>query len=177
MRSVSVFCGSSPGYDSIYVEQARLLGKTLAERGDRIVFGGGKVGLMGAVADSALEAGGEVIGVIPEFMMPREVAHQGLTELIVTDSMTSRKLKMHELSDTVITLPGGFGTLEEFFEVVTWSQLSLIERKTGILNTNGYYNHLIAMLDNMVGAGFLKAENRRALQLAGEVKELIRLLD
>lgn len=177
MRSVSIFCGSSPGHDPIYVEQARLLGITLAERGNRIVFGGGKVGLMGAVADAALEAGGEVIGVIPEFMMPREVAHEGLTELIITDSMTSRKLKMHELSDTVISLPGGYGTMEELFEVLTWSQLKLIQRPTGILNTNGYYDPLIAMLDKMVAAGFLKAGNRNDLHIANEVDHLIRMLD
>lgn len=110
MTSVSIFCGSSPGYDLIYVNQAQQLGKALAERKSRIIFGGGKVGLMGAVADAAMEADGEVIGVIPEFMMPREVAHEGLTELIVTESMTARKLKMHELSDAVIALPGGYGT-------------------------------------------------------------------
>ncbi|MEO0789441.1 MAG: TIGR00730 family Rossman fold protein [Bacteroidota bacterium] len=173
MTSISIFCGSSPGFDPVYIKQAQELGRALAERGSRIIFGGGKVGLMGAVANAAMEAGGEVIGVIPQFMMPREVAHEGLTELIVTESMTDRKLKMHDLSDAVITLAGGFGTMEELFEVLTWDQLKLISKPIGILNTNRYYDPLIEMMDKMVGIGFLRPDNRNQLCVSEDINGLL----
>ncbi|MEM7574900.1 MAG: TIGR00730 family Rossman fold protein [Bacteroidota bacterium] len=173
MQSIAIYCGSSPGFNDQYRQQAGLLGKKLAERGSRVVYGGGKVGLMGAVADGALAAGGAVVGVIPDFMIPKEVAHQGLTELIITDSMQTRKLEMHELSDGIITLPGGYGTMEELFEMVTWAQLGLHAKPIGILNINGYYDSLLLMLDKMVEEGFLRLSNREAVLSATTIDELL----
>src|SRR5687768_1380717 len=137
MKSVAIFCGSSSGSDSIYYSQAAMLGKILAHRKIQIVYGGAKVGLMGAVADGALKEGGKVIGVLPNFLKSKEIAHTGLTDLILVESMHERKLKMHELSDGIIALPGGFGTLEELFEMLTWSQLGLHKKPIGLLNING----------------------------------------
>lgn len=173
MQSIAIYCGSSPGFNDLYQQQARLLGSRLVEQGCRVVYGGGKVGLMGAVADGAIAAGGEVIGVIPDFMIPKEVAHNGLTGLIITDSMQTRKLKMHELSDGIITLPGGYGTMEELFEMVTWAQLGLHGKPIGILNINGYYDSLLQMLDKMVEEGFLRLSNREAVLSATTIDELL----
>lgn len=159
MKSIVVFCGSSNGNNLTYAEQAYLLGKTLAEQEITVVYGGAKIGLMGEVAKGALDTHGKVIGVIPDFLKIKEVAHSGLTELMVTQDMHQRKLKMHELSDGIIMLPGGYGTLEEFFEMLTWGQLGLHQYPMGILNTNGFYEELMTMLIKMVDEGFVKKEH------------------
>jgi len=167
MPRICVFCGSSSGVRPVYAAAARSLGTLLAGRGLGLVYGGAKVGLMGAVADAALTAGGEVIGVIPRSMVLREIAHTGLTELRVVDSMHERKALMADLSDGFIALPGGFGTFEEFCEIVTWAQLGLHRKPCGILNVEGYYDHLLRLFDHAVQEGLLRAENRR-LVLAGD---------
>ncbi len=159
MKSIVVFCGSSEGNDSAYTAQGYSLGKTLAEQKITLVYGGAKIGVMGEIARGALDANGKVVGVIPDFLKIREVFHTGLSELIVTENMHQRKLKMHELSDGIIMLPGGYGTLEEFFEMLTWGQLGLHQHPIGVLNTNGFYNELMAMLAKMVDQGFVKQEN------------------
>lgn len=161
MKSIAVFCASRLGNDSIYQETAAKVGEMLAEKGTRIIYGGGKVGLMGAVADAALAAGGEVIGVIPHFLHEKEVAHRGLTDLIMVESMHERKMKMSELSEAVYTLPGGFGTLEELTEMLTWSQLALHQKPIGILNVNGYYDFMEKLFDQMLKEGFLMKETRK----------------
>ena len=173
MRSVTVFCGSSAGSDDVYVREAALLGKTLAEKKIRLIYGGAKVGLMGSVADAALDAGGEVVGVLPRFLRSKEISHEGLTELILVESMHERKTKMHQLSDGVIALPGGFGTLEELFEMLTWAQLGLHKNPIGLLNVNGYYDSLNILVQGMVDKGFLKLANQRMLLFHENVSELL----
>lgn len=173
MKSVTVFCGSSFGFDDTYTKQARLLGQILAQKGIRVVYGGAKVGLMGAVADGALGAGGEVVGILPKFLQEKELAHEQLTELILVESMHERKLKMNDLCDGVIALPGGFGTLEELFEMLTWAQLGLHEKPVAILNTNGFYDSLKVLTKNMVDNGFLKAVNREMLLISDNIDELL----
>src|SRR5579871_639763 len=147
LRRVCVFCGSSSGLRSSYAEAARRLGWTLAGHKVGLVYGGGKVGLMGTVADAVLERGGEAIGVIPQPLVAREIAHPGLTELRIVSSMHERKALMADLSDAFIALPGGYGTLEEFAEALTWSQLGIHKKPCGLLNVAGYYDNLIAFLD------------------------------
>lgn len=159
MTSLVVFCGSSEGTNPEYIQQGYDLGKTLAEQKITLVYGGAKIGVMGEVARGALEANGKVIGVIPDFLKLREVFHTHLTELFVTQDMHERKLKMHDLSEGIIMLPGGYGTLEEFFEMLTWAQLGLHQYPIGILNTNGFYTELMQMLSKMVDQGFVKKEN------------------
>ncbi|QIN82676.1 TIGR00730 family Rossman fold protein [Rubrobacter tropicus] len=160
MNSICVFCGSSAGSDPAYAGAARLLGRTLAKGGTTLVYGGGHVGLMGVVADAALEAGGEVVGVMPRALVEREIGHTDLTKLHVVGSMHERKALMSDLSEGFIALPGGNGTLEEFFEVLTWAQLGEHGKPCGILNVAGYYDPLLAVFDNMVGEEFLKPEHR-----------------
>ncbi len=159
MNSIVVFCGSSEGINPEYIQEGYVLGKTMAEQEITLVYGGAKIGVMGEVARGALEANGKVIGVIPDFLKLREVFHSNLTQLIVTQDMHERKLKMHELSEGIIMLPGGYGTLEEFFEMLTWAQLGLHQYPIGILNTNGFYTELLNMLAKMVDQGFVKKEN------------------
>src|SRR5688572_4414548 len=173
MKSVTVFCGSSNGTDPIYRSQAALLGKTLAERKIEIIYGGAKVGLMGAVADAALSAGGKVTGVIPRFLRSKEIAHAGLTDLILVESMHERKTKMHELCDGIIALPGGFGTLEELFEILTWAQLGLHKKPIGLLDINGFYDHLKKLLRTMVDKGFLKEINYDMLLISDDINDLL----
>jgi len=165
MKRVCVFCGSSAGSCPEYRACAEELGAELVRRKIGLVYGGGNVGLMGAIADSVLALGGEAIGVIPEHLMTREIGHKRLTNLHVVHSMHERKALMADLADAFVALPGGFGTLEEFFEVLTWSQLGLHEKPCGIVNARGYYSPLLAMLDHAVGERFLKPQNR-ALVLA-----------
>ncbi len=160
MNSICVFCGSGVGNDPAYAEAARLLGRTLAERGITLVYGGGKVGLMGVVADAALGAGGEVIGVMPRSLVDREIGHNSLTKLHVVHSMHERKALMSKLCEGFIALPGGNGTLEEFFEVLTWAQLGEHDKPCGLLNVAGYYDPLLTVFDRMVDQGFLKREHR-----------------
>jgi uncharacterized protein (TIGR00730 family) len=156
LRSICVFCGSSRGSHPAYVEAAALTGRTLAERGLTLVYGGARVGLMGALADAALAAGGKAHGVIPTALMARELGHQGLTELDEVDSMHERKARMAELSDGFIALPGGAGTLEEIAEIWTWGQLGLHRKPIGFLNVAGYYDHLFAFVDQAVAEAFVK---------------------
>ncbi len=160
MNSVCVFCGSSPGNDPAYAEAASQLGRTLAERDITLVYGGGHVGLMGVVADSALGAGGEVIGVMPRSLVDREIGHAGLTKLHVVRSMHERKALMAELSDGFVALPGGNGTLEEFFEVLTWAQLGEHRKPCGLLNVASYYDPLLKVFDQMVEKDFLREAHR-----------------
>jgi uncharacterized protein (TIGR00730 family) len=173
LQSVCVFCGSSQGLDPAYTEAARSLGRTLAEANIRLVFGGGHVGLMGVVSNAALEAGGEVIGVIPRSLVERELAHAGLTDLRIVGSMHERKAMMSNLSEGFITLPGGTGTLEEFFEVLTWAQLGEHEKPCGLLNVAGYYDPLLAVFDHMIDKGFLSESNRALVLVESEPERLL----
>lgn len=177
MRSVSIFCGSSDGYNDVHKELAYQLGSILAERGKRVVYGGSKTGIMGAIADGALENNGHVTGVIPHFLRTKEIAHEGLTELVLVDTMHERKLKMHELSDGIITLPGGWGTMEEMFEMLTWAQLGLHRKPIGILNINGYYDSLKVLCDTMVEEGFLKEDIRSMLLISDSIDELLEMME
>jgi uncharacterized protein (TIGR00730 family) len=160
MTSVCVFCGSSPGLDPIYLREAERLGAMIAERGLRLVYGGAQVGLMGRVADAAIAAGGQVVGVIPQILMTRELAHPGLTDLHVVGSMHERKALMEQLSGGFIALPGGMGTFEELCEIFTWGQLGLHAKPCGLLDVAGYYGPFLDLLDGAVQAGFLKQAHR-----------------
>ncbi|MCI9844527.1 TIGR00730 family Rossman fold protein [Flavobacterium pectinovorum] len=173
MKRITVFCGSSFGTEEIYNEQAVLLGKTLAGQNIELVYGGANVGLMGAVADGVLNNGGKVIGVLPNFLRSKEIAHQGLTELIMVESMHERKTKMNDLCDGVIALPGGFGTLEELFEMLTWAQLGLHKKPIAILNINGFYDSLIAFTEVMVNKGLLKDVNQQMLIVSDNIDDLL----
>jgi hypothetical protein len=174
MNSICVFCGSSPGNDPAYAEAAQRLGWTLAERNTTLVYGGGHVGLMGVVADAALEAGGEVIGVMPRSLVDREIGHKGLTKLHVVGSMHERKAMMSRLSDGFVALPGGNGTLEEFFEVLTWAQLGEHGKPCGLLNIAGYYNPLLRVFDQMVEKDFLREAHRELILVADNPSSLLR---
>ncbi|OXB01831.1 Rossman fold protein, TIGR00730 family [Flavobacterium oncorhynchi] len=173
MKRITVFCASSFGIEKIYEEQAIALGKTLAEQNIELVYGGANAGLMGAVADGALNAGGKVIGVLPNFLRSKEIAHLGLTELILVESMHERKTKMNDLCDGVIALPGGFGTLEELFEMLTWAQLGLHKKPIAILNVNGFYDALIALLQTMTEKGLLKEVNQKMLLVSDTIDDLL----
>lgn len=173
VKRVAVFCGSSSGTDEIFEEQAFLLGQKLAEENIELVFGGAKVGLMGAVANGALNANGKVIGVLPDFLQKTEVTHNDLTDLHIVKSMHERKMMMNDLSDGVITLPGGYGTLEEVFEMITWAQLGLHKKPIAILNVEGFYNPLIELLQKMVEKGFVRKENLEMLLIDEDIDKLI----
>lgn len=173
MKRITVFCGSNFGSDKIYEKQAFRLGENLAERHIGLVYGGANVGLMNAVAEGALSKGGEVTGVLPVFIKNKGIAHKNLTELILVNTMHERKIKMNELSDGVIALPGGFGTLEEFFETLTWGQLGLHRKPAGLLNINGFYDSLKILAQTMVEKGFLKEVNRKMLLISDDIDNLI----
>ena len=160
-RRICVFCGSNSGTNSAYREAAVVLGELLVERGIEMVYGAGNIGLMGVIADAVLARGGKVIGVIPQSLMEKEVGHPGLTELRIVKSMHERKALMSDLSDAFIALPGGFGTFEEFCEVLTWSQLGIQSKPCGLLNVGGYYDPLLELFNHAVREGFLQEENRR----------------
>ena len=177
MKRICVFCGSSSGSRPEYRAAAEEMGTELVRRNIGLVFGGGKVGLMGVLADAVLRAGGEAVGVIPEHIMSREIGHNGLTKLHVVRSMHERKALMADLSDAFVALPGGFGTLEEFCEVLTWSQLGLHAKPCGILNVSGYYTPLLAMFDHAVEERFLKPENRGLVLARESAAELLRALE
>ena len=177
MRRICVFCSSSPGNRPEYRAAAEELGAELVRRNMGLVYGGGNVGLMGVLADAVLRAGGEAVGVIPKHLMTREVGHKGLTKLHVVRSMHERKALMADLSDVFIALPGGFGTFEEFCEVVTWAQLGLHAKPCGILNVLGYYSPLLAMFDHAVEERFLKQENRALVLARDSVPELLQALE
>lgn len=178
VKRVCVFCGSSAGFRETYAAAARSLAQSLVRRGIGIVYGGGNVGLMGILADTALAAGGEVIGVIPQTLVTKEVAHPGLTELRVVETMHERKAAMADLSGAFVAMPGGYGTLDEFAEVLTWNQLGLHRKACGILNVDGYYDHLLAQFDHAVAEGFMKPVHR-AMVLSDASPELLigRLLE
>ncbi len=159
MKSVCVFCGSNPGVRPAYLTAARALGAAIAKRGWTLVYGGASVGLMGAVADAAIAAGGHVVGIIPQALVDREVAHTGLPEQHVVDSMHTRKAMMADRADAFIALPGGIGTLEELFEVLTWRMLGIHHKPAGLLDVAGYYGSLVAFLDHAIEEGFLRREN------------------
>jgi uncharacterized protein (TIGR00730 family) len=173
---VCVYCGSSPGHDPRFVAAAQALGTALAEAGIGVVYGGGRVGLMGTVADAALAAGGEVIGVIPRFLEEREVAHVGV-DLRVVESMHERKALMADLSDAFVALPGGFGTFEEFFEIVTWVQLRLIDAPCILANVDGYFDALIALIDGAAAKGFISAANRAIVEAYPSVTAVMERLE
>lgn len=178
MKSICVFCGSNAGNQPIYRSEAEKLGRLLAARGIELVYGGGNVGLMGAVADACLEAGGTVVGVIPQALMGKEVAgrpvdHRTLTRLEVVDSMHTRKARMAELAEGFIALPGGFGTFEEFCEILTWGQLGFHAKPMGLLNVNGFYDPLLAMLDRAVADGFLRLQNRAMALADSDIEGLL----
>jgi uncharacterized protein (TIGR00730 family) len=173
MRRICVFAGSNAGSHSAYEEAATTLGRELAAQGLGLVYGGARVGLMGRMADAALAHGGEVIGVIPRAIVAREVAHERLTELRVVDSMHERKATMAELADAFVALPGGLGTLEEFFEVLTWAQLGLHRKPCGLLNAQGYFDGLLAFLAHTIDEGFVRAEYGAALAVASTPVDLL----
>jgi len=160
MTRICIFCGSSTGSRPAYADAARAMGRALIRRGIGLVYGGGCVGLMGTIADAVMKGGGEVIGVIPDALVERELAHDDISQLIVVRSMHDRKAKMAELSDAFIAMPGGYGTFEEFCEIITWAQLGLHRKPCGILNVEGYYDPLLALFDRAVADGFLRPANR-----------------
>jgi hypothetical protein len=173
MRSICVYAGSNPGSDPAYAEGARALGGELAERGISLVYGGGKVGLMGVIADTVLAAGGEAIGVMPQALIDREIGHPGLTDLKVVGSMHERKAQMAELADGFVALPGGIGTVEELIEIYTWSQLGIHDKGCGVLNVRGYYDNLAAFLDHAAREGFLRPQHRAALSVEEDPAALL----
>ena len=173
LSSICVFCGSNGGAQAAYLEAAEAVGRGLAQRGVRVVYGGGKVGMMGAVADAARAAGGEVVGVIPQAIFDLEIGHTGLDDLRVVGSMHERKALMAELSDAFIALPGGVGTLEELFEVYTWAQLGIHAKPLGLIDVAGYYEPLVAFLDHAVQERFLRAETRTLLAVSESLDDLL----
>ncbi len=173
MQRLCVFCGSSTANSSIYADAARRLGALLASRGMELVYGGGHIGLMGILADAALEAGGEVIGVIPQSLQERELAHSNLTRLHVVETMHQRKALMADLADGFAALPGGFGTADELFEILTWAQLGLHAKPIGLLNVAGYFDFLLAWLNRAVGDGFLRTDHRALLLEADGPEQLL----
>ncbi len=177
MKSVCIFCGANFNGDPLLKQAVELLAEVLVNRNISLVYGGGKVGVMGILADAVLGLGGKAIGVIPQFLMDKEVGHPGLTELHIVENMHERKQLMNDLCDAIIMLPGGFGTLEEFFEALTWLQLGLHNHPTGILNVNGFYDLLLQQMDLMVEQRFLKPANRKLVITSGDPIELITLLE
>ena len=175
--ALCVYCGSSSGSHPEYVEQARAFGTEMARRGIALVYGGGKVGLMGTVADAVLAAGGKVIGVIPRQLVDLEVAHVGLSELVVVDTMHQRKTRMFELSDAFVALPGGFGTMDEMFEMLTWAQLGLHNYPCAFLDVRGYYAQLRAMMDHMVAERFVRSEQRESVWFGQDMQQLFDWMD
>jgi uncharacterized protein (TIGR00730 family) len=173
MKSIAVFCGSSNGIDQNIIKKAYRLGTVLAKRDIKLVYGGSKIGLMGKLAEGCLDHNGEVLGVIPSFLKLKEIVHTGLTELIVTENMHDRKIKMYEQSDGFMIIPGGFGTMDEFFEITTWAQLGLHAKPIGILNLNGYYDPLIKQFQVMANHGFLKQDNLNAVLIDNTIDNLL----
>jgi len=173
MRRVCVFCGSKSGGRPVFAEAAQLLGRLLAERGLGLIFGGGHIGLMGVLADAVLAAGGEVAGVIPQALVDKELAHSQLTELHVVGTMHQRKALMADRADAFVALPGGFGTCEEFFEVLTWAQLGIHDKPIGLLNVAGFFDPLLAWIDGAVAEGFIRPKHRSLLLVAAEPSRLL----
>jgi len=176
-RRIAVFCGARPGNGNRYADIARSVAERIVGYGYGIVYGGGRVGLMGVIADAALARGGEVIGVIPQALADDEVAHNGLSQLHVVGSMHERKALMADLSDGFIALPGGYGTMDEFCEIVTWAQLGINDKPIGLLNSDGYYEKLLALFDFMVGEGFVSTHNRGLVRSADDIEALLRAMN
>lgn len=174
VQTLCIFCGSSPGFNGVYAQQAKLLGKEMAAAGISLIYGGGRAGLMGAIADSVLASGGTAIGVIPTFLVEKEVAHTSLSELVVVESMHQRKAKMSELADGFIMMPGGFGTFEEFIEILTWSMLGFHSKPCGVLNVNGYYDRMLDMFAHASVEGFLHDRHRTMIIVESDPKALIK---
>jgi uncharacterized protein (TIGR00730 family) len=176
LRAVAVYCGSSAGQGEVYREAASALGRALAARGLTLVYGGARIGLMGAVADAVLEAGGQVTGVIPRWLVDRELVHEGLTTVEIVDTMHARKARMAELADAFVALPGGFGTLDELFEALTWNQIGLHQKPCGVFNVDGYYDHLLAFVSHTIAQGFVPQGHRDLLRSADSAEALLDLL-
>lgn len=174
--NICVFCGSSPGYNSVYASAARELGTRIAEGNHKLIYGGGNIGLMGIVADAVLEKQGEVIGIIPKFLMDKEVGHLGLTSLEIVSSMHDRKKRMADLADAFIAIPGGWGTLEEIAEILTWKQLGLITQPVAILNVNGFFDPLLQQMKAMVDEGFLREQNFSSIKTSDSAAEVLSAL-
>lgn len=177
LKKICVFCGSSEGNDLAITDAAEAVGKLFAKRDIALVYGAAKIGVMGILAKNVLDNGGQVVGVIPGFLKKKEVVHLGLTKLITTENMHERKLRMQEESDGFIALPGGMGTLEELFEILTWQQLGLHQKPIGLLNINGFYNDLISLLETMVRKGFLSMEHYNLLQVDSDTKALLEKME
>jgi uncharacterized protein (TIGR00730 family) len=177
MKQLCVFCGSRTGSDSVYADETRKLGAAIARRGWGLVFGAGNIGLMGVLADAVREAGGSTIGVIPRALVERELAHQALTDLRIVESMHDRKALMAGLSDAFLAIPGGFGTLDEFFEILTWAQLKIHQKPIGLLNTAGFFDPLLAWIDRAIAEDFVKENNREMLMIESDVEKMLDRLE
>ncbi|MBC9798053.1 TIGR00730 family Rossman fold protein [Sinomicrobium weinanense] len=173
MKRITVYCGSNEGNDPVYKAQAHLLGKILAQRNIELVYGGARVGLMGAIAEGTLEEGGRATGVLPRFLRDKEIAHERLTELELVDTMAERKARIEEMADGIIALPGGYGTMDELFEALTNAQLQLHQKPIGLLNTAGFYDGLVQLLETMTARGLLKEVNRNMLLVSDNIDELL----
>ncbi len=176
MRSICVFCGSSMGRKPVYRDAAAKLGQLIGENGDRLVFGGSNIGLMTVIADETMKHGGEAVGVMPHHLVSKEIAHQGLTKFVACETMAERKQMMGDMSDAFVAMPGGFGTLDELAEVLTWLQLNITDKPVAILNTDGFYDHLMAWLDRSRDDGFLRSEHRNNIIIANTPAELMEKL-
>ena len=177
MNSILVYCGANTGNKEIYVETAKNLGLALNKKNITLIYGAGNVGLMGVISRTVMENGGKAIGVIPDFLVKMEVANPNLTEMIVVETMHQRKAKMEEISDGIITMPGGFGSMDELFEILTWGQLGLHQKPVGILNVNGFYDHLLKQMDVMVEEGFLKKQNRELVVVDENIDQLLEKME
>ena len=173
VTSIAVFCGSSSGLEPEFAVAARTVGREIARRRWTLVYGGGRVGLMGMLAEAALAAGGRVVGVIPRFLYEWEVGHDGLTQLEIVATLTERKVRMGDLADAFLTLPGGIGTMDELFEAMSWAQLGLEAKPNGLLNVNGYYDDLVAYMDRAVASGFVKPQHRSLLRVSSNCSQLL----
>ena len=176
INSLAVFCGSKKGTNPLFIEHAMQLGELMAEKNIRLIYGGGRAGIMGVIADSVLEHGGKVTGIIPKILLEWEVQHDGITELIVSDDMHIRKKTLYNLCDAALILPGGFGTLDELFEIVTWNQLSIHDKHIFILNSGGFYDHLIEHIQKMSKEGFLYEEAEKRLSILDDPQQLVQYL-
>lgn len=174
--NICVFCGSSAGIDTVYTEAAKELGHLMAANGHRLIYGGADIGLMGTIADAVLEGGGEVTGIIPSFLFDKEIAHRKISQLMVVGSMHERKKRMAELADAFVALPGGWGTLEELAEILTWKQLHLINKPALVLNTHGFFTALLDFMKHSCREGFLKEDNLKQILVAGSPEEVLTLL-
>ena len=171
--NICIYCGSSPGNNPEIVSSAKKFGKLLSDNGHTLIYGGSSLGIMGAIADTVMVNGGEVIGVIPENLFRKEVAHQGITRLITVKDMHQRKSHMAELADAFVAFPGGFGTMEELFEIITWNQIGLLKKPVTVMNLNGYYDSLVKMIDQAVDAGFIKPDNRKIVKVAETLEQCL----